>query len=68
MLPAKATARNTLHHSGGNEGELGAMVAGGYLPEEARGDPMAIKTAVEVVLSDLAFELEQKTKGSGSRL
>jgi hypothetical protein len=52
-----------------NESEIAGLVAGGYLPEEARGDPVAIKGAIEVVVSDLAFELEQeRSKGSGSRL
>jgi hypothetical protein len=51
-----------------NEGEVAALVARGYLPEEARVDPVAIKAAIEVVISDLAFELEQERfKGSGSR-
>jgi hypothetical protein len=51
-----------------NEGEVAALVARGYLPEEARGDPAAIKAAIEGVISDLAFELEQeRSKGSGSR-
>jgi hypothetical protein len=38
------------------------------LPEEARGDAVAIKGAIEGVISDLAFELEQersKRRGSG---
>jgi hypothetical protein len=30
-----------------NEGEVAALVARGYLPEEARGDPAAIKAAIE---------------------
>jgi len=43
-------------------------VAGGYLPEEARDDPVAIKAAIEAVISDLAFELEQeRSKGMGLR-
>ena len=50
-----------------NEGEVAALVARGYLPEEARSDPAAIKAAIEVVVSDMAFELEQeRSKGSGS--
>jgi hypothetical protein len=44
-----------------NESEVGALVARGYLPEEARNDPVAIKAAIEGVISDLAFELEQET-------
>jgi hypothetical protein len=52
-----------------NEDEVGALVARGYLPEEARGDAKAIKAAVEGLISDTAFELEQETwKASGSRL
>jgi hypothetical protein len=47
-----------------NESEVSALVAGGYLPEEALGDAMAIKAAIECVISDLAFELEQeRSKG-----
>ena len=42
------------------ESEIAALAAGGYLPEEARGDPVAIKAAIEVVISDVAFELEQE--------
>ena len=48
-----------------NESGIGALVARGYLPEGARGDPAAIKIGIEVVLSDLVFELEQeRSKGS----
>jgi hypothetical protein len=51
-----------------NEGEVTALVAGGYLLEEARNDALAIKAAVEVVISDLAFELErERSKGMGLR-
>ena len=51
-----------------NESEVLALVAKGYLPAEARGDAVAIKAAIEGVISDLAFELEQERfKGSGSR-
>jgi hypothetical protein len=52
-----------------NEGEIAALVARGYLPEEARDDPVAIKAAIVVVISDLAFELEEqeRSKGSGPR-
>ena len=51
-----------------NESEIAALVAGGYLLEEARDDPVAIKAAIEVVISDLAFELEQeRSKGMGLR-
>ena len=51
-----------------NEGEIAVLVARGYLPEEARDDPVAIKAAIVVVISDLAFELEQeRSKGMGLR-
>ena len=51
-----------------NESEVGALVARGYLPQEARDDPVAIKAAIVVVISDLAFELEQeRSKGMGLR-
>ena len=43
-----------------NESELSALAARDYLPEEALGDAMAIKAAIECVISDLAFELEQE--------
>jgi hypothetical protein len=35
-----------------NESEIVGLVAGGYLPEEARGNHVAIKAAIEVVISD----------------
>jgi hypothetical protein len=51
-----------------NESEVAALVARGYLPEEARGDPVAIKAAIEGLISDLAFELEQeRSMGTGPR-
>jgi hypothetical protein len=34
-----------------------------YLPEQARDDAVAIKTAIEGVISDMAFELQQETSG-----
>ena len=43
-----------------NESEISALVVKGYLPEEARSDPKAIKAAIEGLISDLAFELEQQ--------
>jgi hypothetical protein len=49
-----------------NENEVATLVAGGYLSDEARGEPVAIKAAIRVILSDLAFELEQRG-GGGSR-
>ena len=45
-----------------------ALVTKGYLADEARSDPKAIKAAIEALISDLAFELEQQTfRASGSR-
>ena len=35
-----------------NESEVAALVARGYLPEEVRGDPAAIKAAIEGVISE----------------
>jgi hypothetical protein len=48
----------TVHVS---EDELAAMVVRGYLPEEVRGDGMAIRKAIEGVISDMAFELQSET-------
>jgi hypothetical protein len=49
--------------------EISALVVRGYLPEEARTDPKAIKLAIEGVISDMAFELQQETSTkSGPRL
>jgi hypothetical protein len=51
-----------------NEFEISMLVAKGYLADDARSDPKAIKAAVEALISDLAFELEeQEFKASGSR-
>jgi hypothetical protein len=51
-----------------NDLEISALVAKGYLAEEARSDSKAIKSAMEALISDLAFELEQQAfKASGSR-
>jgi hypothetical protein len=51
-----------------SEFEISALVAKGYLPEEARSDSKAIKAAIEALLSDVAFELEQQAfMESGSR-
>ena len=51
-----------------NELEISALVAKGYLTDEVRGDPKAIKAAIEALIADLAFELEQQEfKASGSR-
>jgi hypothetical protein len=52
-----------------NELEISALVAKGYLTDEVRRDPKAIKAAIEALISDLAFELEQQSfNGSGSRV
>jgi hypothetical protein len=48
-----------------SESEISAMVAKGYLPEEARSDGKAIKLAIEILISDLAFELEQQRYSGG---
>jgi hypothetical protein len=51
-----------------NELEVSALVMKGYLPEETRDDTKGIKAAIEGVISDMAFELEQeRSKGSGPR-
>jgi hypothetical protein len=51
-----------------NENGIGALIARGYLPKEARGDSRAIGVAMEVLLSDLELELEQeRSKESGPR-
>ena len=40
------------------------LLVGGYLPDEDRSNPVAIKAAIEGVISDVAFELEQgRSKG-----
>jgi hypothetical protein len=50
-----------------NESEIAALVVKGYLAEGGRRDATAIKAAVEMVLSDMAFELLQETTAeSGS--
>ena len=44
-----------------NEQELSALIFKGYLPEEDRNDAQAVKAAVEGVISDIAFDLQQGT-------
>jgi hypothetical protein len=44
-----------------NESEVPALVTRGYLPEADRNDPVAIKAAIESVISDIAFEVKQET-------
>ena len=44
-----------------NELELSALIFKGYLSEEDRNDGEAIKAAVEGVISDIAFDLQQGT-------
>jgi hypothetical protein len=46
-----------------NDLEISTLVAKGYLPEEARSDGKAIKSAIEAVISDLVFDLEQQVLG-----
>ena len=49
--------------------ELSALIFKGYLPVENRNDAQAIKAAVEGVISDIAFDLQQGTSTrSGSPL
>ena len=40
-----------------NDLEILALITKGYLTNEARSDPKAIKAAIETLVSDLAFEL-----------
>ena len=52
-----------------NELELSALIFKGYLLEEDRNDAEAIKGAIEGVISDIAFDLQQGTSTrSGSPL
>ena len=52
-----------------NESEVAALVARSYLPEADRNALVAIKAAIEGVISDIAFELRQvTTAGSGPRV
>jgi hypothetical protein len=41
-----------------DESKLTALVASGYLTQEERADGVAIKKAIETVISDIAFDLE----------
>jgi hypothetical protein len=41
-----------------SEGDVTALVARSYLPEEASRDPAAIKAAIEGLVADLVFDLE----------
>jgi hypothetical protein len=51
-----------------NDLEISALITKGYLAGEARNDRKAIKAAVEALISDLTFELEQQAfKPSSSR-
>ena len=43
-----------------SENDVAALVARSYLPDEARHEPAAIKAAIEVLMSDLVFELESE--------
>jgi hypothetical protein len=51
-----------------NDVEISALVTKGYLADEARSDVKAIKAAIETLVSDLTFEVEQQAfNASGSR-
>jgi hypothetical protein len=51
-----------------NDVEISALITKGYLADEARNNRKAIKAAIEALISDLAFELEQQAfRASGSR-
>jgi hypothetical protein len=41
-----------------DETKLAVLVASGYLAQEERTDGVAIKKAIETVISDIAFDLE----------
>ena len=41
-----------------DESKLTALVASGYLAQEERADGVAIKKAIETVISDIALDLE----------
>ena len=43
-----------------NQGERDALVVRGYLAEEERDNGVAIKKAIEGVISDMAFELQSE--------
>jgi hypothetical protein len=42
----------------GSDADVTALVASGYLAQEERADGVAIKKAIETVISDIAFDLE----------
>ena len=44
-----------------NQSERDALVVRGYLAEEERDNGVAIKKAIEGVISDMAFELQSET-------
>jgi hypothetical protein len=50
-----------------SEDELAALVARHYLAEEARGDAVAIKKAIETAISDIAFEQQFGLASEGER-
>jgi hypothetical protein len=45
-----------------NQSGRDALVVRGYLSEEERDDGAALKKAIEGVISDMAFELEQEQR------
>lgn len=50
-----------------SDDELAALVAKGLLAEEARGDSMAIKKAIEAAISDIAFEQQFGLASEGEK-
>jgi hypothetical protein len=63
-----ATATGTALHSGSREwGRTRRLVARQYLAEEARADAVAIKKAIEAVISDMAFEQQFGPASEGEK-
>jgi hypothetical protein len=44
-----------------SQGELDALIVRRYLAEQERGDRLAIKKAIEAVLSDIELDLQSET-------
>ena len=72
LMKSSSSAERTKRHRNrrrqGTRCKISALVVRGYLPEEAKSDPKVIKAAIEGLISDMAFELEQersKRRGSG---
>ena len=51
-----------------NDFEISALVTKGYLTDEARSDPKAIKAAIEALISDLALAWSNKRSGGADLL